>query len=36
MLKEERVRLCNHSSINLYEGQHVPVEKFVVVHQIGT
>lgn len=36
MLKEERVRLCNYSSMYLYEGQHVPIKEFVVVHQTGT
>lgn len=36
MLKEEMVRRCNHGSSYLYEGQHVSIEKFVVVRQIGT
>lgn len=36
MLKEERVILCYHSSMYLYEGQHVPIKELVVVHQTGT
>lgn len=30
------VRWCNHGSSYLYEGQHVSIEKFLVVRQIGS
>lgn len=36
MLKEETVKWYNHDGNYLYEGQHVSIEKFVVVHKIGT
>ena len=36
MRKGEMVRWRNHGGSYLYEGQHVSIEKFVVVHQTGT
>lgn len=30
--REEIVRWCNHGGSYLYEGQHVAIEKLVIVH----